>query len=86
MPPILRLEPYEACMRSPGALYCAAYMSFVSDKHSALLTQMQVNLLLRGTLLTFVGDNPKLVVQMMQLFLVVGRLWPRFVTNIQTKP
>ncbi|KOB75674.1 hypothetical protein OBRU01_07166 [Operophtera brumata] len=38
---MLRLDPYESCMRHPGAVYCTAYMTFVSDEPSQLLTLMQ---------------------------------------------
>ncbi|KOB68696.1 Uncharacterized protein OBRU01_18114 [Operophtera brumata] len=41
MPPMLRLDPYESCMRHPGAVYCTASMTFVSDEPSPLLTLMQ---------------------------------------------
>ncbi|KOB57982.1 hypothetical protein OBRU01_25569, partial [Operophtera brumata] len=46
MPPMLRLDPYESCMRHPGAVYCTASMTFVSDEPSPLLTLMQVACLL----------------------------------------
>ncbi|XP_026739355.1 nose resistant to fluoxetine protein 6-like [Trichoplusia ni] len=41
MPPIVQLDPYDACFRDPDDLYCTARLVLVSDEPSPLLSMIK---------------------------------------------
>ncbi|CAD0202861.1 unnamed protein product [Chrysodeixis includens] len=41
MPPVIHLDPYDACFQKPDDLYCTAELVLVADEPSPLLTMIQ---------------------------------------------